>query len=55
MRILIIGAGSREHALVWKIRQSELCTKIYTWPARFNLAPFENLHHLESVQSSASG
>lgn len=55
MRILIIGAGSREHALIWKIQQSTLCSQIYTWPARSNLAPFTELHSLEDIQPSSSG
>lgn len=32
MKILVIGAGGREHALVWKISQSPLVTKIYAAP-----------------------
>ena len=32
MRILVIGSGGREHALVWKIRQSALVTAIYCAP-----------------------
>ncbi|MFH1783489.1 MAG: phosphoribosylamine--glycine ligase [bacterium] len=32
MNILIIGSGGREHALVWKIRQSPLVKKIYAIP-----------------------
>ena len=32
MRILVIGSGGREHALVWKIRQSPRVTKIYCAP-----------------------
>ena len=32
MRILVIGSGGREHALVWKIRQSALVTTIYCAP-----------------------
>ncbi|MBI4372598.1 MAG: phosphoribosylamine--glycine ligase [Candidatus Omnitrophica bacterium] len=32
MKILVIGAGGREHALVWKIAQSPLVTKIYAAP-----------------------
>lgn len=32
MRILVIGAGGREHALVWKIRQSPLVTRVYCAP-----------------------
>ncbi len=32
MRILVIGSGGREHALVWKIAQSRLCTKLFCAP-----------------------
>jgi phosphoribosylamine--glycine ligase len=32
MKILVIGGGGREHALVWKIAQSPLVTKIYCAP-----------------------
>jgi phosphoribosylamine--glycine ligase len=32
MRILVVGNGGREHALVWKIRQSPLATEVYCCP-----------------------
>jgi phosphoribosylamine--glycine ligase len=32
MKILVIGGGGREHALVWKIDQSPLVEKIYCAP-----------------------
>src|SRR5918994_99475 len=32
MRILVIGSGGREHALVWKISQSRKVKKIYCAP-----------------------
>jgi len=32
MKVLVIGSGGREHALVWKISQSPLVTKIYCAP-----------------------
>ncbi|MFN0159104.1 MAG: phosphoribosylamine--glycine ligase [Bacteroidota bacterium] len=32
MRILVIGSGGREHALVWKISQSPRVTKLYCAP-----------------------
>ncbi|MCK9595006.1 MAG: phosphoribosylamine--glycine ligase [Candidatus Omnitrophica bacterium] len=38
MRILVIGAGGREHALVWKIAQSKLCDKIFCAPGNGGIA-----------------
>lgn len=32
MNILILGAGGREHALAWKIKQSPLCTRLFVAP-----------------------
>ncbi|MFW5988219.1 MAG: phosphoribosylamine--glycine ligase [bacterium] len=32
MKVLVIGSGGREHALIWKIFQSELVNKIYAAP-----------------------
>ena len=32
MKVLIIGSGAREHAIVWKIAQSEKVSKIYCAP-----------------------
>lgn len=32
MKVLVIGSGAREHALVWKIAQSERISKIYCIP-----------------------
>jgi phosphoribosylamine--glycine ligase len=32
MRVLVVGSGGREHALVWKIRQSPKVTRVYCEP-----------------------
>jgi phosphoribosylamine--glycine ligase len=32
MKVLVIGGGGREHALVWKIRQSERVSRLYCAP-----------------------
>jgi len=38
MRILVIGSGGREHALVWKIAQSELVDKVFCAPGNGGIA-----------------
>src|SRR5512142_415405 len=32
MKVLVVGGGGREHALVWKIRQSPLVSQVYCMP-----------------------
>ena len=32
MKVLIVGAGGREHVLAWKIKQSPLVKKVYCAP-----------------------
>ncbi len=38
MRILVVGNGGREHALVWKIRQSPLVTEVYCAPGNAGIS-----------------
>ena len=38
MRVLVIGAGAREHALVWKLAQSQHVTHIYAAPGNPGMA-----------------
>jgi phosphoribosylamine---glycine ligase len=38
MKVLVVGGGGREHALVWKISQSPTVTKIYAAPGNAGMA-----------------
>ena len=45
MKILVIGSGGREHALVWKLSQSPLVEKVYCAPGNAGTAiDAENLN-----------
>ena len=32
MNVLILGSGGREHAIAWKVKQSEKCTNLFCLP-----------------------
>lgn len=32
MKVLILGSGGREHALVWRLGQDKSTTEVYAWP-----------------------
>ena len=38
MKILVIGGGGREHAIIWKLSQSKHITKIYCSPGNAGIA-----------------
>lgn len=54
MKILVVGSGGREHALVWKLSQSPLVTKVYCAPGNAGTAldaenvniPGEDVHRI---------
>lgn len=48
MKILVIGGGGREHALVWKIAQSPRVAKLYAAPGNAGMA-----RHAECVEINA--
>src|ERR1700683_4643050 len=59
MKILVIGGGGREHALVWKLRQSSAVEKIWCAPGNGGIAkdaecvPLE-LHDVNAAADLAS-
>ena len=38
MKVLIVGSGGREHAIAWKVAQSEKVDKIYVAPGNAGCA-----------------
>ena len=40
MRIMVIGSGAREHALVWKLAQSQRVSKLYAAPGNPGMMPY---------------
>ena len=38
VKVLVVGGGGREHALVWKISQSPRISKIYSAPGNGGIA-----------------
>jgi len=58
MKVLVIGSGGREHALVWKISQSPKVRKIYCAPGNAGIAKLaslvpENSDDIEALLSFA--
>ncbi len=47
MKLLIIGSGGREHALVWKLRQSPRVSQIYCAPGNAGISELAELVSLQ--------
>nr|HQH74140.1 phosphoribosylamine--glycine ligase family protein [bacterium] len=43
MKILVVGGGGREHALVWKLKQSPLCHSIACAPGNAGIGRLAEL------------
>lgn len=53
MKVLVIGSGGREHALVWKLAQSPLITKLYAYPGNPGIARSAELVDAPDAHSAA--
>lgn len=53
MKVLVVGKGGREHALVWKIAQSFYVDKIYCFPGNAGIAEIAEIPEIadDSVES----
>ena len=48
MKVLVLGSGGREHALVWKIAQSPRVEKIYCAPGNGGIAQLAHIPELDA-------
>src|SRR4029079_5545490 len=48
MKVLVVGNGGREHALVWKIRQSPLVSEVYCAPGNAGIASLADCVPIET-------
>lgn len=59
MNVLVIGSGAREHAIAWKLSQSEFSDKVFVAPgnagtAKFGTTAAVNIHDFEELGKFAS-
>ena len=48
MKVLVLGSGAREHALVWKIAQSKNVDKIFAFPGNAGIADIANIPNINN-------
>jgi phosphoribosylamine--glycine ligase len=53
MKILVIGSGGREHALVWKLRQSPRVTAVFCAPGNAGIAQEATCIPIKAADSAA--
>lgn len=53
MKILVVGSGGREHALAWKLAQSERVQSIFVAPGNGGTASHPHLHNLNITEPAA--
>lgn len=51
MRVLVIGSGAREHALVWKIAQSPLVDKVFCTPGNGGISEIAECLEIKTIET----
>ncbi|HIE69788.1 MAG TPA: hypothetical protein EYP98_06235, partial [Planctomycetes bacterium] len=56
MRVLVVGGGGREHALVWRLRQSPSVTELHAAPGSAAMAQLAKIHDVaaDAVQEQVA-
>ncbi|RLB06208.1 MAG: phosphoribosylamine--glycine ligase, partial [Deltaproteobacteria bacterium] len=49
MKVLVVGGGGREHALVWKISQSPLVEQLYCAPGNGGISKIAHCIDIEAT------
>lgn len=49
MKILVVGGGGREHAIVWKLKQSKKVGKIYCMPGNAGIAEIAECINIKAI------
>ncbi|WP_353684927.1 phosphoribosylamine--glycine ligase [Thermodesulfovibrio sp. 3907-1M] len=52
MKVLVIGSGGREHAIVWRLAQSRVIDKIYCMPGNAGISDLAECVEIESKEFS---
>ena len=51
MKVLVIGSGGREHALIWKIAQSKLADKIFCTPGNGGISEIAECLEIKTIET----
>ena len=53
MKVLVVGSGGREHAIIWKLAQSPKVTKLYCAPGNGGIAELAECVNIKATDIPA--